>query len=198
MGIAIGSDPIYHEKGELHAPDEVGVKTIATREWVAEQGGSGGGVEILSASRTLTDEQIKALPTTGGGVEVVAAPGVGKMIVPISAYAILDSTAGAYSDTTDASLGLVCNSNFMSSLTKWGSSLSDNKKSYIPFLVPYSENGTGTFADNVVTYSKTDAPTQLENQPISVVDSWGGIPDYTGGNAANTLKVTVYYIEVTL
>lgn len=68
--------------------------------------GSGGGVEILSASRTLTDEQIKALPTTG--VEIVAAPGEGKMISIIDVLVISNITA-IYTDITDASLQLLSN-----------------------------------------------------------------------------------------
>jgi hypothetical protein len=64
-------------------------------------GGGGGSSLIQSATVTLTNAQILTLPTLG--VTVVAAQGANTVILPVSGFIVLDSSAGAYTGGTNAS-----------------------------------------------------------------------------------------------
>lgn len=70
-------------------------KLIGTSfQYVVEEEASGGSAVLKSTPRTLTDAEVKALP--GADVELIAAPGSGRMIVPVVAYLVNDF-AVAYS-----------------------------------------------------------------------------------------------------
>ena len=53
-----------------------------------------------TAILTLTDAQIKALPTAG--VDMIVAPGAGVVLQVVSAVLIIDATAGAYTNVDPA------------------------------------------------------------------------------------------------
>lgn len=182
--------PVIFDEG-----DEA-LKYVKTGNKIAVPG-SGGGVEIKSETVILNDEQIKALPTTG--VEIVAAPGAGKYISVIFGNWVLDATADSYGDITDASFQLVStNGNYLSvpSISETALGLSAIRTSN--FLCPPAQDGSGSFAGTIVTGGSSNTTPVIENEAVLIKDDWGGGVNYTGGNAANTLKVTVYYIEVTL
>lgn len=142
-------------------------------------GGAGGG--LLSATVTLTDAQIKALPTTP--VQVLAAPGAGKYYKIFGAQIITDTSAAAYTNVSASGLITV--------------QLSDSNQNF--------SCNNGILEEQDVFYGDLAPDTSLNVSPlsntennainISSVNSGG---DYTGGNAANTLEVVVYYIIVDL
>lgn len=163
-----------------------------------------GGDILLKKSLILTDAQIKALPTTP--IELVAAPGVGKIIQLISANFILDNVAGAYVANADSS--------FTISFLAFGNQSSVTVPQLVqgilqtaianPYISEFSilptVPGAGTFLGlNVAPSSFVLTLDGVENCPLVIGDYWAGHGiNYTGGNAANTLKVNLWYDILTL
>ena len=145
---------------------------------------SGGGI-IHQTSIELTDAQIKALPTTA--VEILGALGADKAIVPIFTLWILNNTA-AYTNL-DATLYL-------------------RMKVYNP-IINYSESDNGALGSTGVAVlegliNQTSAlgsiglwwwgDSNIFNAPLQISADNGASGDLTGGDAANTLKITVAYM----
>lgn len=150
----------------------------------------GEGVVIRKKTVTLTDAQIKALPTTA--VEIVPAPGAGRMIRVVSTTIWCDTTLGAYTNLADQ--GYI--------------TLAVNGQEYFSYLV----NDTGesiTQLSSLLAGETLVSKALLEN---SQINAWGVEPlalpdvengavtlvadndgDFTGGHADNYLKVTVLY-----
>lgn len=163
----------------------------------------GAGVATLKfASVTLTDAQIKALPTTP--VQIVAAPGAGKFISIAQAVGLLKVVAGGEYTNLNAALCL--------GRLIWDLGGGDFRQA----SAGYYENVNGAMAEesdnavlifgalmniegsvNAAIYPAW-AP-EIENLPLKLSFSNGADPGdgpFTGGNAENTLKVTVWYVEV--
>ncbi len=165
-------------------------------------GGSPGGTSILSATVELTDAQIKALE--GSPIEIVAAQ-VGKIIMPslallssncLSDYTninanskirVLASGGSAYMEAYNQTDGAV------TLLLAPTANLGDTKA--FQFITP---SQTTTAVSNTQTGGFTNLTSEYENRNLLLgfTNSGGGV--LTGGNAANTLKVTVYYVVVDL
>lgn len=128
---------------------------------------------VRSMTVTLTDAQIKALPTTA--IELVPAPGAGKVVVPIKFVLIFNNDAGAYG-----------NADQLPHLDTNGFSYGDDIIDPAGLSSIYSHALDGMPSGN---------PGDLENQPI-MLKTTGNVGNYTGGNAANYLKVTTLYIVV--
>lgn len=151
---------------------------------------------VLSRTVTLTDAEIKALPTTG--IEVIPAPGAGKAIYLMGAFLQSDFTAGVYIDsgTGDESLVLLAATNYLSNLfTSWSGVLTSGTKQSSYINSGFVEPGAGSFTGEVVNPLRV-ASSDIENAAVIIKDDFNGVPDYTGGNAANTLDVTVFYTIV--
>ncbi len=146
-----------------------------------------------SATVTLTDAQIKALPTTP--VTVIAAPGAGKAVVPLLATFASNFTAGAYTaHGEDVFLALflrTVNGETAVSTYAPASAKFTNATATVHMVGPAAELGTGDL-DGVIVGPSIDV-----NDAVEVVLS-GWTQDFTGGDAANTLTVTVVYIVVDL
>ena len=146
---------------------------------------------VYSASLTLTDAQIKTLPTAG--VEIVAAPGEDKLLVLVGGFIELDNAAGAYAVHAEASIGIDYEGQTMASNPCVGETQLEATGIKGWILSPNAYPGTVVvFQDGLE--ARSSARANYVNRAMWVADSFAGhSTDYTGGNAANTLKVTVLY-----
>jgi hypothetical protein len=168
------------------------------------QVGSGHLAAIYPATVTLTNAQIKALPTTG--ITLVAAPSAGSRIKVLGATLVARFTAGAYTNVnvTTASLPIQASSGawlVSPILNDSGSSQADLTGFFGAFnivadlAVPsFFPNGTGGWTQ----YALTTTVANVDGLAVQLKMDNNGSGNLTGGNAANTLKVTLYYSVETL
>lgn len=161
----------------------------------ANPGGNGG--EVLSKKIVLNDDQIKSLPTVS--VEIIPAVSNGKIILPIAFAAKLDATAGQYTNLDAGTTVLIIG---------WdngaGGTLVD-AMAYIRYSFVETLNIDWSFGSLI---GRTDAniydalqafETGEQNiEAKSLVIAAYNAGNFTGGNAANSLTLTVYYSVVDL
>jgi hypothetical protein len=146
---------------------------------------------------TITDAQFKGMPggPTGIGIpyEIVPAPGAGKFLRFVAGAAILDTTAGPYGDAGANAViqfqiagEAVSQPLAQADIINWFEAEEEDLLYFPPFA--------GFIRARVSNIE--DLPIQLSASN----DVHGVFPDatydFTGGNAANTLKVKVWYTEV--
>ena len=173
-------------------------------------GGGGGAVEqtVLSRTVTLTDAEIKSLP--GGGHIIVAAPGENKVIAYITGFLVCDTVANTYSydydDSPAANVRFTVGSAAVSALIEDQhnllSSLLQAGDIYSVWMPPGGW-AYGPAAD--ISALVVDSPQSLAsvvNEPLRLrARNGSGVAStthFTGGDAANTLKVTVLYSVIDL
>jgi len=177
--------PVIYDEG---ADQTYYVKT-GTKVAVPSSGGA-----VLSTSVTLTDAQIKANPSTA--IEVVPAPGADKVILFMGGVALWSISGGAYT-------GVDATSRYFLTYGDWLHEASTvakpptNATNRIDILTqgPYVLGQVDW--EDYLTSNPTSAGLFIVNEPLKVYMS-NGSGDLGGGNAANTLKVTVYYVVVDL
>lgn len=141
---------------------------------------------IFSVTVELDNAEILTLPTTP--VQIVAAPGADKVIVPLFGLMRVN-IVGAYVGAGAAALRLMYGASGLASS-----------------LLAINLGSTGDLIGSFVSLARFDAEYDPEissvivsandrvNKSLAVKDDWTGGSDYTGGNAANTMTVTVCYI----
>jgi hypothetical protein len=168
--------------------DDGDVLTRVGADGVAFLPSSGGGSSLLhQATVTLTDAQIKALPTTGE-VQIVAAPAAGLMIYPAAVVVRCDTLLDGYSNID----------NFAEFYIGVGTA-----RTLFPIL------GGSEIGDLLGAFDDVFAPFVMATQPdigmhavadytahaLKLIVTNNAAGNFTGGNAANTLRVSVtYYI----
>src|SRR3990172_1029723 len=145
---------------------------------------------IKSATVTLTDAEIKALPSTA--FEILPAPGVNKLLWVLSGI-LKFSLVSAYTNRhADNAIFLTYDEWFAeaSALTTLPNGTADDFSSLIPAAFVESRVAWDSYLRSGID---SQPSSDCVNRNIKLFCDNAGSGDFTGGNAANTLKVTIYY-----
>lgn len=161
---------------------------------------------VYSASVTLTDAQIKALPTAN--VEIVQAPGAGLLFRFLAAQVITDFQGGVYTNITDEAgfprlwVGISSDPGTITVGGRcggWGDLLIDDGGIYINDISPWAD-ALGEAGPDIVNANFYTSIDDWANRPLVVAASnykdgaeGNSLGSYTGGDAENSMTVTVYY-----
>jgi hypothetical protein len=167
--------------------------TVVTYGSVADAFAGG----LQKAVVTLTDAQIKALPTTP--VEIVPHPGTGKMAAFVvacyhAAITTLYTNVQAADDNADILILELISPTMQvgANIANWR--LFDNQTGNTYVHVPQYQEQTEAAATVTAAFPFINAT----NLGFRLRASNGALGNFTGGHASNTLKVTVYYVVVDL
>ena len=155
-----------------------------------------GGSSYLVAEVELDNDQIKALPTTA--IILTPTPAIDKLFIPIVTYIKTNTANGIYGNVdNDAVIAIGPGSilgtvlDMISYIKLSGIITNTSPKFMVGGLIG---NIQANAYEATEQYSSTIS---LAGLPlVAQVYNIGG--DFTDGNAANTLKVTVYYVVVDL
>lgn len=154
---------------------------------------------LLTATKALTNAQVLALPTTSQ--EIIAAPAAGELIFPILALLHLDWTADYTNIAASCAIDMEWGASAASPLSVFdnqGNSSLDvllgDGGDTLGFLIPASFN-QGNAENGVVIDASQVAAAVGANLGLFAFNAAAG--DFTGGDAANVLNVTVFYFLLT-
>lgn len=151
-------------------------------------------ISLLPKVVTLTNAQFKASPTAP--ISILPAAGAGTMLLLIGGVMDINAAAGAYTNvdpTADAVLKINGAANVSNPFLLTGviDAAARNLAGVSPVATPNDVDPTGLLAS---IFSSTDAI----NKAVSLVVTNGALGAFTGGHANNTVKITLYYLAVTL
>lgn len=154
--------------------------------------------QLYSASATLTDAQIKALPTVNGGLgyEIVPAPGAGKMLLFITGIVSCDTTGGPYDNfagLATAYFGLTGSQESSLAIPQSNFNLYDWLTYGSPAFIVFSPNLDLDVPTSLLTPVPAQALDGLANASLKFLINNVGEGDLTGGSAANSMKITAIY-----
>jgi hypothetical protein len=192
---------IRHSKVSA-VPDDANADLVRPSDWNDDHVIADGYTFLRKATVTLTDEQIRMLPTTP--VEILPAPGVGKAIFPIRGLGVMrwGTPDAAYTNisATDGYIflkvgtlqsgGVVTDGTITAMQDFLGSDLQENFVDF-PATSVYESTVYGPVS------GMHGALPALEDQPL-MIEGWNDLGPFEDGHADNTLTVTVYYVVVDL
>ena len=153
-------------------------------------------VNVLKTTTTLTDAQVKALPTTS--VTVVAASGAGSAILPLFVH--LHCAAAA--DYTNIDAGCVMELNNGAGFGTLDQALASSVSGLLApgdpadplnaFVSTTQRQRGATVTAGLANIYDSD----IDNKPLILRVTNGAAGNFTGGDAANVLTVTTYYVVV--
>lgn len=202
-------DKQYSVKAENIGQVSVGGVTLTTAADFATEivnvftglSSGGGSGYLVKAEVTLTDAQIKALPTAPHPI-IVASPGENKVLLFMGGFLVLNTTAGAYTNVDTESNAIYIG--YGADAISYCSTHS---------IMPTGAGGSnifgGVFNQGAVVDIRPDwedmtrslewmtGLDNMKNQPLTII-GYNNTGDLTGGNPANTMKIIIYYIVVDL
>jgi hypothetical protein len=169
-----------------------------TRILAVETGSTG----VIARQTTLTNAQIKALPTTG--IEIVPAPASGYRNKLLGLSFSTNTAAGAYTninltysdihaDPGYVGYGIINDNSVSPDLDTLTNILGTAAQSVFDVPEPNTV-ATGILSDGLyVQKGSAVSRVSVEAIAITLKADNNGSGNFTGGNAANSMKVTVYY-----
>jgi len=144
-------------------------------------------VALKSVTVTLTDAEIKALPTAN--VTLVPAAGAGKVLFPVQWFMLADFRGGAYANLNAAITGPNVGWSNVEFAQVFPAADSINILTTVANKVGCFQSAFANSWDNISDFENTPLTLGIDNDVSG---------DLTGGDAANSLRVTVFYLEVSL